>query len=485
MYRDVDHDFIHQLTIMKRECGAVESAVQHLSSVTLINGIGFGREGSTDLETNVPTEMVAWGVALTKRFLHDALVHLACFGFVAFVVDNAKMSVSVIEPNRMHLTLRRTLHGEIEYCATMRDDMRGTHIHDPRIHFCVDEPFDWDTGRCRGRLAVCHNEYKSMMVLARNEVVVSTGNAQPVFIMEHTDRKQVEKFLGAITPVVNDFEMSVPGYNVSAKDQMDARLRIATTIHLDDQKATAKMADSRLARLPNLYTDMRVMDANPVAGSFITAPVGRVAKQRDYAPESGTFVSKIVLIHRMIAAVFQVPCQITEKGVGNTTETLDGEMDMLKRTGQRYGDTLNMLLADVSRELLDPVALMGYMKVYAAANEGASDETMEQVHETIMAQVSKKGGPVRMRLIPAVEFREELQLFENWMLTWDAMKDILVRSQRSLPGRLEMEDPRLRIAELGGPGRKGASTLGEARHDTQSGSRGYTSERKKAKPEDK
>ena len=166
---------------------------------------------------------------------------------------------------------------------------------------------------------------------------------------------------------------------------------------------------------------------------------------------------------------------------------------MLKRTGQRYGVHLHEVLNIVSSELLDPIALEAYAEEHDARvrrkrknmHMDSEDTNEDPIAVELLHEIVHKIGIVRMRLVPAVEFREELQLFENHMLTWDAMKDVLVRSQRSLYGRLEKEDPRIKIARLGGPGRHGASTLGDARHDSQRGSRGYTSEREPAKPGEK
>jgi hypothetical protein len=78
-----------------------------------------------------------------------------------------------------------------------------------------------------------------------------------------------------------------------------------------------------------------------------------------------------------------------------------------------------------------------------------------------------------------------VQLFDNWFLTWDKMKDIMMRAGYGSSASFEVEDPRVRISELGGPGRKGESTIGQETHDTQRGTRGYTSDRVPAKPGNK
>lgn len=479
-YRGIDEPFLEQLCIMYRESRQVHTNLQVLSTAILPGGVRFFRGGSEI--SDVPVEVAQWGVRVVERFLFDALSQIACFGFVAFAFDRVGMSVNVLDPLRLRIVMRRSLHGPIEYCVTMRDDPRGIGrigYHDPEIYFFSSRDFDWVTGKCTGRLSQCIHEYLATCVLLRNELVANTCNTQPVFVMEHTDRKSVQGFLGAVTPVVNDFEMSIPGHHVSAQDQLDARARIAETIHFDDKKIAADMSRIEPTVLPDLQTEMDFKEYGSAAATFIPVGIGRTAKQRNPVPESRLFPTNIVLLNQVIADAFQVPCRLSSNVGEHRIEALDSENQRLYETGRMYIPVIQSVLDVVSHELLDPVAVKKILKHYVDLRKG---RTEEEFPDLVTRMLTETKGPVRIVLGTTLDMRRAVQLFDNWFLTWDKMRDIMTRAGYGAIETFEDEDPRLRIAELGGPGRKGGSTLGQQTHDTQRGTRGYTSERTPAKP---
>ena len=177
-----------------------------------------------------------------------------------------------------------------------------------------------------------------------------------------------------------------------------------------------------------------------------------------------------------------MPCRLLDRGAGgNTVESLDAEYERLKEVGRHYLPHLETVLSSVSRMVMDPIVARGIARlvveksavINAGESEGARDAAVEL------------GKEVTLRLMPPIDLRESLQFFENYMLPWDTMKDVLWRMRRGFVSQFETQDPRELVALYGGPGRKGASTLGERMHDEQRGTRGFTSERTPAKPGDK
>lgn len=483
IYRSIDEPFLEQLCIMQRESRQVYSNLQVLSTAVLPGGIRFFRAGGELL--NIPPEVTQWGVHVIERFLYEALGQIACFGFVAFCVDHGGMSVTVIEPMRLRIMMRRSLHGPVEYCVTMRDDYRaGARVgyHDPEIFFFVMRDFDWATGKCTGRLSQCIYEYLATCVLLRNELVVNTGNTHPVYVMEHTDTKSVHGFMGAVTPVVNDFDMSIPGHHVSAQDRLDARARIAETIHFDDKKIATDMSKLTAPVLPSLQTDMKFQDFSMPAATFVPAGIGRKAHQRIPVRENRIFPTNLVLLNQIIADAFQVPCRLSSHVGEHRIEALDSENQRLYETGRMYFPVIQTVLDVVSEELLDVVAVKKIFKNYVDMRKGRTNPDFPDV---VTQLLKNAGGPVRMVLGTTLDMRRAVQLFDNWFLTWDKMKDIMMRAGYGSSASFEVEDPRVRISELGGPGRKGESTIGQETHDTQRGTRGYTSDRVPAKPGNK
>ena len=302
-YRDVDKTFLQQMMIMRRECRQVHSAVQALMTTTVGNGVAFFR-GDVE-ERDVPDVMNAWVERTIRPFLSVVLDHLACFGYVVYTVNPETMDVTVMEADRVRLQLRRTLYGPIEYCATLVEDTRMRLDHDPRLHVYVLEQFDWVTGRNGGCLSKCYTEYLCSKVMLRNERTMSTNNAHSLYILEHTDRRQVQNLFTAVTPVVQDFDESIPGLHVSGQDRMDTRKRVIETIHTDDKKLSRDMSTAEFI-LPAVGTDMTLVDTNPCEATFIPAPAGRAAHQRTYAPETKNLTGILVLLNRMIADAFQV-----------------------------------------------------------------------------------------------------------------------------------------------------------------------------------
>lgn len=481
-YRPVDHGHLEQLRIFKEESYQVRTAVALLTDFSIGGGVGFFR-GDVRME-NVPPELLHW-MGTLDSVLYDVLDSLACYGFVAYAIEPATGNPSVLEASRLRLHLRRTLYGSTELCATLRDDPRGTAggdygmYIDPEIRvITLPGMFDWVSGRNQGRLAQCLNTYSTMVVLTRNQLTISTGNAQPVFLMDHTDRKQVQGYIEAATdPLAGDFEESIPNYTTSTRDRLVARARITRTIHLDDQELSKDLEQIQ-AVLPGLGSRLKIPAINPAAGTFVPVPAGRTTHQRAYAPESANFVQNMVFLNRLIADAFEVPCRLTERGSGHTVEKLDQEMDSLKSASMTYTKNVNMVLADISRVVLDPIVIGAHLRLYELVNREV-DKCVD-LPGRILKVVG--GEKVVLRIASQNEFRESLQLFDNFMITWEEMQDVCVRTGRGKYGGFEKEDPREKRMEVGGPGRKGESTLGVARHDEQRGTRGYSSGRAAAKP---
>jgi hypothetical protein len=260
---------------------------------------------------------------------------------------------------------------------------------------------------------------------------------------------------------------------------LDARARIAETIHFDDKKIAADMSRIESAGLPLLPTEMAFEEYGTAAATFIPVGIGRTAKQRNPVPESRLFPTNLVLLNQVIADAFQVPCRLSSHVGEHRIEALDSENQRLYETGRMYIPVIQSVLDVVSHELLDPVAVKKIMKEYVDLRKGRTDEEFPLLVTRMLTEIK---APVRLGLGPTLDMRRALQLFDNWFLTWDKMRDIMARAGYGSTATFEQEDPRLRIAEIGGPGRKGDSTLGQETHDTQRGTRGYTSERTPAKP---